>query len=147
MARDPDSLKIRKWAENGNVADPSTVGITRSDGWGTDYSAPGGKTPEREVFNELFRELTAMLVEINKRGVLEWDGGIFYGHPAAVMGSDGQVYLTVAGSFNVDPVSNTARSAWTPLLGSMAERDVYFSTSTPTSSNGRNGDVWFKYTT
>ena len=37
------------------------------------------------------------------------------------------------------------RAGTTSNLGDMAQRDVFFSTSAPTSSDGVNGDVWFQY--
>ena len=55
MARDPDALKIGKWAATGDVEDPEDGGIDRSIGWDIRHSQPGGSLPKREHFNELQR--------------------------------------------------------------------------------------------
>ena len=55
MARDPDALKIGKWAATGDVEDPEDGGLDRSTGWDATYSQPGGSLPKREHINELHR--------------------------------------------------------------------------------------------
>ena len=116
MARDPDALKISKWAASGDVEDPEDGGVERATGWGARHSQPGGSLPKREHFNELHREETALGVEINVHGAgLEWDASISYEHPAQVTGSDAILYFSVQDSTNIDPVADTYRSHWTPL--------------------------------
>ena len=139
MPRDADSLKIEKWAANGNVVDPATEGIDRAEGWGVDYSTPGGKLPTREVFNELEREITALGVEINRRGCgLEWDATISYLHPAVVAGSDDQHYRSVADSTGVDPVTDTTNSKWQRRL------QTIISIAEPAADDWAPGDIWFQ---
>ena len=112
MARDPDALKIGKWAATGDVEDPKDVGIDRSIGWDASYSQPGGPTPERAVLNEFLREMSALGVEVNRHSLLEWHPSVSYLHPAMVMGSDGRLYVSVYHSTGVDPVSDTGSTAW-----------------------------------
>ena len=73
MVRDSDALKIQKWAANGDVQTPEGRGLDRAIGWPADYSQPGGRTPSREVFNQIIRELSSLGVELNTRGLLPWD--------------------------------------------------------------------------
>ena len=120
MPRDADALLIRKWAESGDVATPESQGLARATGWPVSYSQPGGDTPEREVFNQMFREITAMLAELNTHGVLEWDDAINYDHPALVVGSDDLVYISVQDSLNQDPTTDTGDTYWALLLSGLA---------------------------
>ena len=116
MARDPDALKIGKWAATGDVEDPEDGGIDRSIGWDISHSQPGGSLPKREHLNELHREETALGVEINVHGAgLEWDASISYEHPALVTGSDAVLYVSVQDSTNVDPANDSDQSHWKPL--------------------------------
>ena len=116
MARDPDALKIGKWAATGDVEDPEDGGIDRSIGWDISHSQPGGSLPKREHINELLREVTALEVEVNVHGAgLEWDSSISYEHPALVTGSDALLYVSVQDSTNVDPVTDSGESHWKPL--------------------------------
>ena len=116
MARDPDALKMSKWAATGDVEDPEDGGIDRSIGWDIRHSQPGGSLPKREHINELHREETALGVEINVHGAgLEWDTSISYEHPALVTGSDARLYVSVQDSTNVDPVNDSDESHWKPL--------------------------------
>ena len=116
MARDPDALKIGKWAAAGDVEDPEDGGIDRSIGWDISHSQPGGSLPKREHLNELLLEVTAQGVEVNVHGAgLEWDSSISYEHPALVTGSDSLLYVSVQDSTNVDPVTDSGESHWKPL--------------------------------
>ena len=115
MPRDSDALKIEKWAAGGDVADPEDRSIDRDVGWGTTYSTPGGALPAREVFNELHRELTALAVELNTHGLLEWDTAVAYDHPAVVMGSDNVIYISVQDSTGRNPTTDTSDTYWKRL--------------------------------
>ena len=120
MARDPDALKIGKWAATGDVEDPEDGGIDWSIGWDISHSQPGGSLPKREHLNELHREVTALGVEVNVHGAgLEWDSSISYEHPALVTGSDALLYVSVRDSTNVDPVTDSGESHWKPLHTSL----------------------------
>lgn len=70
MARDAESLKIRPWAEDGDRLDPErrVPPIDRDRGWTYDFSAIEGETLSRDVFNQLMREVTGMLHELNRGG-------------------------------------------------------------------------------
>ena len=116
MPRDPDALKIRKWAASGDVEDPEDGGVDRATGWDASHSQPGGSLPKREHINEILREVTALGVEQNVHGAgLEWDSSISYEHPALVTGSDAGLYLSVQDSANVNPVNDSDQSHWTSL--------------------------------
>ena len=112
MVRDPDALRIEKWAANGDVQTPEDRGLDRDVGWPADFSQPRGRQPTREVFNQLFREITAQEVEVTTRGLLPWDSRISYVHPAMVMGSNARPYLSVADSLGVDPITDSTGSSW-----------------------------------
>ena len=114
--RDSDALQLAeasaKWGATGDVASPESVGITRTEGYGPTYSQPGGDLPEREVFNQILRELTALAVELNQHGILPWDGSIPYIHPAMVWGSNDLLYASVRNSTGVDPTTDTTEADW-----------------------------------
>ena len=119
MPRDSDALRIRKWAASGRVATPESQGLVRSEGWPDSYSAAMGDVPKLEVFNQILREITAVLVEINEHGLLIWDTSITYEHPAFVVGSDGRIYASVSADVataSQDPTTDSARTYWKPLL-------------------------------
>ena len=144
MPRDTDALKIRKWAESGDVATPESQGLDRATGWPASYSQPNGDLPKREVLNQLLREPSALGVELNQHGLLEWHSAVSYVHPAVVMGSDGQVYVSVADNAGVDPVSDVTNASWKLLArqGPVGERGPMGSTSGFTYEElDANGDV------
>ncbi len=119
MARDADALLIEKWAADGTVQTPENAGVDRATGWDAIYSTPaeaGGKQPERGVVNQLFRELSALAVELNTRGLLEWDSSVSYVHPAYVIGSDIRIYVSGRNSTGVDPVTDTTHADWKPVI-------------------------------
>ena len=120
MARDPDSLTIEKWATTGDVRTPEDRGLNEAVGWPADFSQVGGRRPTRELFNWLFRVLTAMAVELNSHGLLEWSNQVDYQHPAAVLASDGMVYLSkLASGPNqggaIDPTGSQGSTRWRPV--------------------------------
>ena len=80
--------------------------LVRRSGWPESFSATDGPGPRREVFNQIFREITGMLVELNQHGLLEWDERFNYMHPAAVL-HNGNVYLSSQDSSNQNPASST----------------------------------------
>ena len=117
MARDLDALKlIVKWARTGDRSDPEDVSLVRSIGWPASFSPPGDDHPQREVFNQMFAELSALAKEINERGgILEYASELFYVQYARVMGSNGKIYrakVSVTTSNTVDPVTDTSQSVW-----------------------------------
>ena len=126
MARDVEALKIRPWAENGDRIDPddSTLSpaLDRAIGWTSAFSPPGTQPVRREVINQMFFEFSSMLDEINTRGLLEWDDGIAYVHPAQVYGSDNRIYVSIQNSTNVNPVNDTNDSHWAPLINTTSGR-------------------------
>ena len=113
--RDSDALKNEKWAASGSDG-ITTAGLTRSTGWPQSYSQTGGNNPEREVINQLFRELTALAVEFNKSGILAWDTSISYLHPAYVVGSDNRLYVSIRNNNGIDPTTDSNESDWKPVI-------------------------------
>ena len=123
MARDPFSILIEPWAETGDRATPASEGINPAEGWDDSYSASGGQAPQREVFNYMFRQLTGMLHEINTRGgVLDWDAGVNYVHPAIVINpTDGALFYSIRDNINRPPTSSPLD--WRLLREAMGARD------------------------
>ena len=120
MTRDPDSLLIRKWASNGDVAIPEDTTLVRPDGWDNTYSTVGGNEVERAIWNQLFREVTAMLLEINQHGVPQWDSRVNYVHPSITFGSDNVIYKSLASNGPTiiiqNPVTDSSNTYWTPAF-------------------------------
>ena len=158
MPRDTDALKIRKWAANATVVDGDVIEpenamppLDRADGWPDEYSQRGGQTPRRAIFNQLFRELSALAVELNEHGLLEWNATVAYQHPAVVIGSNAMLYVSIQNSTGVDPVGDSDNSHWKPLRveGAVQASDlagfrrIFVSTGNPDNS-WSNGDLWFK---
>jgi len=116
VIRDADSLRIRKWALTGDTATPESEGLMRATGWPASYSQPGGDTPSREVFNQLFREITGMLFEINNHGgILGWDVTQQYRHPALVIyPGGGAIYRSKQDSMGQHPDTDATYTYWEP---------------------------------
>ena len=116
VTRDAHSVAIEKWAETAdalNIATPASVGLTQSVGYTASYKTPGGDNPEMEVIQWLWRAWSGMLVELNAHGLLVWNAGLSYVHPALVTGSDNNVYISVRDSTGVDPATDTNDDDWT----------------------------------
>ena len=95
MPRDDEAKKIEQWASGGARSLPEDEGIDRGVGWDVRYEQKGsGAEPEREVWNQLLRELTGQAVEINARGVLQWDAELDYRQYAFVVGSGGKLHVS-----------------------------------------------------
>lgn len=121
--RDPDALQIQKWAATGDVATPESTGLTRATGWPLSYSQVGGDTPSREVFNQMFREITGMLDEINTKGILPWDPTIAYEHPAYVIrevNNNPRIFESLRDNTNSDPATHTDWISPVPQAGAYA---------------------------
>ena len=120
VTRDTHSLGIEKWAEtaaSGNIAAPSTVGLTQSEGYPSSYKTPSGDNPEMEIIQWLWRAWSGMLVEVNEWGCgLPWDDGIAYLQYALVLGSDGDHYVAVRANTNRNPTTDSNNSDWAPLV-------------------------------
>ena len=68
-----------EWADSGDRTDPEDVNITRSVGWDVRYEQIGsGFEPEREVFNQLLRELSGWANDEIVNGVPPWDADVDY---------------------------------------------------------------------
>ena len=122
MVRDADVIRIAKWGTSGTAdvatATDTQVGtVVRAEGWPESYSRQGGDYPSREVFNRLMREFSALAVEINTHGVLEWDANVSYIHPAVVMGSDNSLYVSVISNSGHNPVTDASDTYWKLLSG------------------------------
>ena len=90
------------WASGVSAArfDPGDVGIVRVAGWSVAYEQIGsGFEPEREIFNQRFRELDGW-AEHNMRsgGSHEWDSDInYYQYARAYVGLHKYVALVATG--------------------------------------------------
>lgn len=111
MARDVESLKIRRWAETGDRTDPEEAmpPMDRDKGWGLQYGQIGGDEISRGVVNQMFREVTGMLVELNEGGSIpEWNAAFDYEYGAFVRyGLERRLFVC----FNVDGAGGLAPSA------------------------------------
>ena len=123
MARDVDGIIKQKFAETGDVG---LGGLDLSELWPIAYSTPGGAFPQRIQFNQLFRYLSALGVEINSKGpFLSYDGtdptGPDYEIGAIVRGSDLALYQVLIAngpsSTIVDPVGDVT-GTWEEALDS-----------------------------
>lgn len=120
MPRDPESLTIQKFAENGLIETLAQSGLTWEQGWTAIYEAAladGGEAPHMRTFNFLFRVLSGMARELNQHGVLEHSMLMDYVHPAFVVGTDNELYRSrVSNGPNTgnatDPVTDTANAVW-----------------------------------
>jgi len=113
MARDTDALKIELWAATGDRGNPENYGLDRSTGWTVGYEQAGsGQEPEREVFNQLFRELSGLFLEIQNVGILVWANDVDYRAGAIV--AKGELLYRATGNSGpglggaVDPASGDA---------------------------------------
>lgn len=117
MSRDIDAIIKQKYAESGDVG---LGGLDLAELWPIAYSTPGGSFPQRIQFNQLFRFLSALAVEINAKGpYLEYDGidptGPDY-EIGAIVRKNSVIYECSApngpSSVIVDPVGNP--DTWIP---------------------------------
>lgn len=108
MARDTDGIIQTKYA---NAGDVGLGGLDINELWPVSYSTPGGPFPQRIQFNQLFRYLSAICVELNQIGpFLEYSNLIDYGVGATVKGTNGIKYQCLIAngpsSSVVDPVGD-----------------------------------------
>ena len=122
---DSEAIKIlgNVWASDAGAdrMDPEDVGINRLHGWPAAYEQIGsGAEPEREVWNQRWRELDGYFAEKMVLGILPWDPRIDYVHTAEAAsfatGSDAKIYVTVrpsgpAGGNSTDPTA-PGQNAW-----------------------------------
>ena len=121
--RDQDTIAISKWADAGLRETPENLNIQRIQGWTSFYSIIGGGTLQRSLIQQLLSELTALAVEINQHGLLEWDFRISYRHPALVVGSDGDWYISKRDSRNNNPVLDNTNQNWESVVNLATIRD------------------------
>lgn len=112
MSRDPDAIIKIKFA---NVGDVGLGGLDLNELWEITYSTPGGLFPQRIQFNQLFRYLSALGVEINEQGpFLDYDGvdptAPDYKIGSIIRGTDLKLYECLIpngpGSTIVSPIGN-----------------------------------------
>ena len=115
MARDSDGLAVRKWAKSETALALAPTDITPADGLPASYGVDSFIS--LEVFNYLWRQVTALGEDVAKHGVLEWDAAQEYLHPSFVVGSDTNLYQSVqaSGGSNTsqDPTTDDG-TYWTP---------------------------------
>lgn len=109
MARDVDAIIQQKYAENGDVG---LVGLELDELWTLTYSTPGGLFPSRLQFNQLFRYLSALGVELNQKGAfLDYSDVIDYEIGVTVRGAQGLIYKAMIAngpsSIIVNPIGDT----------------------------------------
>ena len=128
MARDVDGLNIRKWASAGTalIETLTSAGLTRSEGFPASFGVDMFMT--LQTFNLLLRELTGFVVDVARRGILEWDTDQEYAHPSFAMGSDGLIYKSVQASGGSNPSQNPVTddddTYWTELRTAVVNSSV-----------------------
>ena len=111
MARDSDGLAVRKWAKSETALALAPTDITPADGLPASYGVDSFIS--LEVFNYLWRQVTALGEDVAKHGVLEWDASQEYLHPSFVIGSDNNLYQSVQANTSQDPVTDSSGTYWT----------------------------------
>lgn len=92
------------WAQAGDNSAPSDAKINL--GWVSEV-------PPRQFFNFLDNKQDQALAAINQSGIPEWDNVTEYiGNFSHVLGSNGTVYKCVLTHTNINPVTDTANTAW-----------------------------------
>ena len=80
------------WAESGDRVGPAELDLDRVEGWDVRYEQLGvRKYPERQLFNQLIRELQGYYNDCMKFGILPWDNEINYAQHAFVS-EDGHIW-------------------------------------------------------
>ncbi len=111
--RDADALLIEPWARAGLRELPEDVGVSRDVGLDIRFALPTGQTFMRGLVQQLLHEITSMLDEVGRGGLLEWDSRVVYVHPAVVAcGVDW--YLSRMTSQGSPPPASP--ESWTPLV-------------------------------
>ena len=91
----------RSWRASGRTpatgTDPDDLDIDRTRGFGVEYEQIGsGREPEREIFNQRYREWDGWAEDRIRTGVLPWDGDIDYPRHAFVTRGGALYVATVA---------------------------------------------------
>ena len=98
-----------------DIQEPSQA--RQDEGFDRDYFQPGGDLPEGEHINYIFRRESALAVDIQRHGLLEWDALQRFQHPAATLQGH-HIYLSTRDSGPgttpgaVDPEGVAGTTAW-----------------------------------
>ena len=111
--RDADALLIEPWADTGLRKLPEDVGASRDVGLDIRFALPTGQTFMRGLVQQLLHEITSMLAEVGRRGLLEWDSRVVYVHPAVVSCGVDWYLSRMTGQGSPPPASP---ESWTPLV-------------------------------
>ena len=104
---------IEPWARAGLRELPEDVGVSRQAGLDIRFALPTGKTFMRGLVQQLLHEITSMLDEVGRRGLLEWDSRVVYVHPAVVSCGVDWYLSRMTGQGSPPPASP---ESWTPLV-------------------------------
>ena len=111
MARDEQALKVVvAWAENSASDRAAVPAALRASGWTATYSVPGGEDVQRERWNQLLCDISALFTELNQQGVLEWDARVDY-RPHALVRVGSDFYQSIV---STGPDSDNAAAATDP---------------------------------
>ena len=121
MARNSEGLKLQEaWASDADAlkASPESEGLDREVGWPESYQTAGGDLPPVEIFNQVWLEVTSLLIDIAQHGILEWNANQTYAHPAHVVSTvDNNIYRSVqAGGQAQEPSADSDNDYWIQLL-------------------------------
>ena len=144
MARDAVTVLENVWSTGPSASVENPAFDTDIDfvrGWDDAFSSRSGLTPSRSHFNWFMQLLTAMVAELNKRGLFEWRFDVNYEHPAICMGSNGGMYASLLDSRAINPT--TDESYWKRIdAGSLTDLIMTFLTETLGDNRYyRRGDI------
>ena len=128
MARITAGILTTAWAETGDKASFDTLlpagSRSRTEGFDSTYSQPGGKKPERELVNNELNIANNFILDVQLHGILEWDMSVNFNVPAIVFGTDNELYVAKrdsgpATSNETNPVTDSTETYWEPFYKSL----------------------------
>ena len=93
------------------------MGVNRDEGFSGAFDPGGGEYPDRQLINQMFKELYGLGKELNEGGVLEWSDQVDFVQYARTRGDDGELYRSAVptgpGTGNsLNPSTKTDDSVW-----------------------------------
>ena len=142
MPLDTDVALIEKWGRAGDRQTPEAAGLTRATGFPASYSALDGDTPEREVVQQLFAELTAAAVEWRAKGYAPWHAEVDYPAEEGRCQHGGKVWKAkvATGPATGNATAPAAGPIWEEVTGTLAPAAVPDAPNAPTGTAG-NGEI------
>ena len=143
------------WADGAPVPPTGTTpsaGTTYADPTldlaGIEAGWPYSSVVDSASFNEMMRRITTLLNMLEEQGLLTFCAATTYSKGAKVLGSDGNMYHSIADTnLNHDPVSSPTYWTCNPLYAVAAGTDTYTASLIPTPTALVAGlECWIKIT-